>query len=185
MYKIHNISNNIFAGGWEDGAGIDIKGSSWGSNGDFALKVINNEISGNEGRGINIWGGNAITIEGNKIRNSSGYLGIGLYIRESSSNVIIKNNLVEGSQEYGIAVGSGSNHNISGNQILNNGRAGIQLGNVATQPGGGGGGDGIVEKNIIKGNGAGTSLSEGFSRGSSFKGGVYVETKGSEIRRVL
>ena len=125
------------------------------------MKVINNEISGNEGRGINIWGGNAITIEGNKIRNSSGYLGIGLYIRQSSSNVIIKNNLVEGNQEYGIAVGSGSNHNISGNQILNNGRAGIQLGNVATQPGGGGGGDGIVEKNIIKGNGAGTHLEKG------------------------
>ena len=85
--------------------------------------------------------------------------------------------MVEGNQEYGIAVGSGSNHNISGNQILNNGRAGIQLGNVATQPGGGGGGDGIVEKNIIKGNGADTSLGEGsFSNGSSFKGGVYVET---------
>ena len=118
LVENNNISNNVFAGGWEDGAGIDIKGSSWEGNGDFALKVINNEISGNKGRGINIWGGNAITIEGNKIRNSSGYLGIGLYIRESSSNVIVKNNLVEGSQEYGIAVSNGSNHNISGNQIF-------------------------------------------------------------------
>ena len=30
LVENNNISNNIFAGGWEDGAGIDIKGSSWG-----------------------------------------------------------------------------------------------------------------------------------------------------------
>ncbi|MCX6029266.1 MAG: right-handed parallel beta-helix repeat-containing protein, partial [Chloroflexi bacterium] len=112
----NTMADNVFGGGWEDAAGIDLWGSS------APISLTNNTITGSQGRGVNAVNIGALTIRGNTVSGSAGYLGIGIYIRDGNANVVIDHNTVESNDEYGAAAVFVGNNNwtVIYNSIHNN-----------------------------------------------------------------
>jgi parallel beta-helix repeat protein len=128
------LTNNIFAGGWGEAAGIDVL------NCNSPITITNNIITGSQGMGIRLGGGyGKITIRGNTIGQGTSWgIAIG-----GSNNSTVQNNIIE-SNSSGISIDSGTGLSVLDNTVRNNTNRGISLG----------GGSGSLSNNTISGNGA-------------------------------
>lgn len=179
-----DVTGTIAIGNGNWGVTIHNEGTVYGNEN----RVIDNVISGNKSSGIFL-ATSRNTIQGNFIGTDvSGTITIGngqdgIRAAGQGENVcdnnMITENIISGSAFSGIAFYSANENLLYGNFILANTMAGIEMGGDGNRIGG----NGALEGNVIRGNGAGVSLA--YAHGNFVEGNTISNNTGRGVRIIF